>query len=212
MAILEAKSVWVAVRRPGFLFSSWPWRATAYLLSSTPVGLAGLIAILTAIAVGGALTVVLVGVPFLVAAVLSGIPMGVIERRRLGMVGHHAMRAPHEDPREPGIGPWFRQRIGEAASWRELAYTLVFVTVLWPLDLLAVVFALTVPVGLMATPYMLAAYGGGESTMALKQWAVTSYPQAWALAALGLLLLPVAAYALTLVAGVRADAARRLLT
>ncbi len=212
MAILEATSVWGAVRRPGFLFSSWPWRATAYLLSSAPVGLAGLLAILTAFAVGGALSVVVVGVPVLLAALLSGVPMGVVERRRLRMVGHRALRDPHEDPEEPGLGPWCRKRFCEAASWRELAYTLLFVTVLWPLDLLAVVFAFAVPLGLMATPYMLAAYGGGESTTALKQWAVTSYPQAWAFAVLGVLLLPVAAYALTVVAGARAGWARTLLT
>ncbi|WP_121748262.1 sensor domain-containing protein [Streptomyces sp. E2N166] len=211
MAILEATSVWGAVRCPGFLFSSWPWRATAYLLSSTPVGLTALVAIVTLVAVGGVLSVVLVGLPLVLAALLSGVPMGVVERRRLGWVGHQALRDPHEDPEEPGLGPWCRKRFCEAASWRELAYTLLFVTVLWPLDLLAVVFALAVPVSLLATPFMLAAHGGA-STMALKQWAVTSYPQAWALAALGVLLLPLGAYALAVVAGARAGWARLLLT
>ncbi|WP_274563315.1 sensor domain-containing protein [Streptomyces spiramyceticus] len=212
MASKASKTVWAALRRPTFLLTSWPWRAVAYLLSSTPVGVLGLIAVVTAVAVGGALAIVVVGVPLLMAAFLSGVPMGAIERRRLCLLDRRAARTPHGEPDRPGLREWCWTRFREPASWRELAYTLLFVTVLWPLDLLAVVFAFTVPVGLMATPYMLAAYGHGESVMALKQWLVTSYPEAWAMAALGLVLLPAAAYALTVVAGFRAYWARTFLT
>ncbi|MFE9566785.1 sensor domain-containing protein [Streptomyces sp. NPDC006487] len=212
MASMASRTLWAALKRPTFLLSSWPWRAMAYLLSGVPVGLLGLIAITAAVAVGGALAIVLVGVPLLLAVVLSGVPMGAVERRRLRLLDRREVHTPHELPGAPGLRPWAATRLKEAASWRELAYTLLFVTVLWPLDLLAVVFAFTVPVGLMATPYLLAAYGDGDRTMALKQWAVTSYPEAWGMAALGLLLLPAAFYALTALAGARAHWARTLLT
>ncbi|MFJ9178102.1 sensor domain-containing protein [Streptomyces sp. NPDC102360] len=205
-------TMWRALGGRAFLLTSWPWRSLAYLVSGALVGVPGLIAVTAGLAVGGALSVVLIGLPLLVAVALAGLPMGVLERRRLRLIEPGEAPNPHHPVETEGVRSWVLTRLWERATWRELLYTLLFVTVLWPLDLLAVVFALTVPVGLLATPVMLATFGDGEYTMALKEWMVTSYPQACALALLGLVLLPAAAYALSALAGVRARGARLLLT
>lgn len=205
-------TMWYALGGRMFLLSSTPWRSVAYLLSGCLVGVPALVAVTAGLAVGGALSVVLVGLPLLVAVALAGLPVGAVERRRLRLVERGTAFSPHPPVTAPGVRGWALARLRERATWRELLYTLLFATLLWPFDLLAVVFALTVPVGLLATPVLLATTGDGTYTMALKEWMVTSYPHAFALALLGLLLLPAAAYALSALAGVRAWGARLLLT
>ncbi|MFC8664338.1 sensor domain-containing protein [Streptomyces sp. NPDC057199] len=208
---MAKKTMWAALGGRRFLLSSAPWRSVAYLLTGCLVGAPALVAVVTLLAVGGALSVVLVGLPVLAAAALAGLPVGAVERRRLRLVEAGVALSPHPPVETAfGVRRWALARFSERATWRELLYTLLFVTVLWPLDLLVVVFALTVPVGLLATPVLLAA--NGTYTVALKEWMVTSYPHAFALALLGVLLLPAAAYTLSALAGVRAWQARMLLT
>ena len=79
---------WTAVRGSPwrFLGSAWPWRSLAYLLTTVPVGLATLVVLALGLVVGVATLVVVVG-----AVVLAGLPViaaavGVLERRRLGLV------------------------------------------------------------------------------------------------------------------------------
>ncbi|WP_449351506.1 hypothetical protein [Streptomyces shaanxiensis] len=42
---MRSLNVWQALTRSGYLRSGWPWRAAAYLLSSAPVGIVVLLAI-----------------------------------------------------------------------------------------------------------------------------------------------------------------------
>jgi hypothetical protein len=85
--------------RPGFLLSAWPWRSAAYLLTGAVTGAAALVGIVTAAAAGGALAVVLVGLPLLVLVALGGIPVAVVERSRLRLIAGTGYR-----PRR-GCGP-----------------------------------------------------------------------------------------------------------
>lgn len=179
-------TAWQALADRRFLRTSWPWRAAAYLLTG---------------ALTGAVTLVLLplALPLLPSA----------ERRRLRVVDPVPAAGAHRPPGAPGLGPWARTRLAEPATWRELAYGLLTAFVLWPLELLAVVFALVLPLQLIAAPVMLAA--DGEQVNILKAWPATSYPVAVGAAAVGLVLLPVAAYALTALAGARGALARALL-
>ncbi|WP_238696582.1 histidine kinase, partial [Streptomyces sp. E5N298] len=63
---------------------------------------------------------------------------------------------------------------------------------------------------LAATPLLMATFGGGEEAKVLKQWTVTTWPAAFGVAVLGLLLLALGGYALGLAAGARAELARVL--
>ncbi|MET7646376.1 sensor domain-containing protein [Streptomyces sp. NPDC005426] len=208
---MRSHHVWQALTRSGYLLSHWPWRAAGYLLSSAPVGVVVLLVIVLGTATGSVLAVALIGLPLLALVALSGLPVAAVERRRLRIVDRRPAPTPHRVPDEPGLLAWGRTRFREQATWRELGYTLAFATVLWPLDLLALGMALVVPVGLAATPVMMATVGDGEEAPVLKMWTATSWPEALATAVPGLLLFAVSGYVIGAVAAARAGLTRLLL-
>ncbi|WAZ27113.1 sensor domain-containing protein [Streptomyces cinnabarinus] len=197
--------------RPGFLLSPWPWRAAAYLLTGVATGLAVLVAIVTLVAVGGVLAIVLVGLPLLACAALAGLPVAAVERRRLRLIDASPARGRHHEPAEPGLWCWFATRLRERQTWRELGYALVFAVLLWPAEALAVTVALLFPASMVATPLLMATAGDGQEAKVLKQWTVTDWPTAFGVALLGVLLLAAGAYVLAVTAGARAELTRLLI-
>ncbi|MFD7716209.1 sensor histidine kinase [Streptomyces sp. NPDC059814] len=207
----SSPGLWQALRQRHYVRGGWPWRAALYLLTSVPLGIATLTVLLLLAVAGGALTVVLIGIPLLLTLVLAGIPLAALERRRLGLVDPRPLAPAHREPDGTGLSSWLRTRLQERATWRELGYALLFALVLWPLEALAVGTALTVCGGLIAAPVMLAA-SGGEEARVLKFWLVHSYPPAFAALLAGLVLLPLSAYPLGVLAAGRALLTRQLLS
>ncbi|CAL9490652.1 sensor histidine kinase [Streptomyces sp. enrichment culture] len=208
---MRSRDLWQALSARRYLLSAWPWRATAYLLTGAVTGAATLVGLAVALVVGGALTVVLVGLPLLLLTALAGIPLARLERHRLRLVDLAPVPGrPVREPPATGPWPWLVTRLRERATWRELGHALLFALLLWPLDALVVAFALAVPLHLAATPLVMATFGGGEEAKVLKQWTVTTWPTACGVAVLGLLLLALGGYALGLAAGARAELARVL--
>ncbi|WP_030608204.1 sensor histidine kinase [Streptomyces fulvoviolaceus] len=197
--------------RPGFLLSAWPWRSVGYLLTGVVCGVLALVGIVTLAAVGGALAIVLVGLPLLVVLALAGLPVARVERRRLRLVDLDPAPDPQRLPATEGLWVWLMTRLREQATWRELGYALLFAGLLWPADALVVTVALLFPVSMAATPLLMATVGGGEETKVLKQWTVTTWPTAFGVAVLGLLLLALGAYVLGVAAGARAELTRLLI-
>ncbi|MEU5341569.1 sensor domain-containing protein [Streptomyces sp. NPDC020766] len=197
--------------RPGFLLSAWPWRSAAYLLTGALTGVAALVGIVTLAAVGGALAIVLVGLPLLVLVALSGIPVTWVDRHRLRLIDRDPLSGRHQVPTAPGLWPWLTTRLCEQATWREFGYTLLFAGLLWPVDALAVTVALLCPLSMVATPLLMATVGDGHEAKVLKQWTVTTWPTAFGVAVLGLLLLGLCAYALGVMAGARGELTRLLI-
>ncbi|MFJ1695957.1 sensor histidine kinase [Streptomyces sp. NPDC088252] len=208
---MHPRNVWQAMTGPDFLRSAWPWRSVAYLVTGVVAGAVALVSIVTAAAVGGVLAVVLVGLPLLVLAALGGIPVASVERRRLRLIDLDPAADQHRTPSVPGLWGWLRTRLREQVTWRELGYALLFAVVLWPLDALAVMVALLCPASMAATPVLLATLGDGRETKVLKQWTVTTWPAAFGVAVLGVVLLALGAYLLGLVAGARAELTRLLI-
>jgi signal transduction histidine kinase len=208
---MRSRNVWQALARPGFLLTSWPWRSAGYLLSSAPVGLTALVAIVVAVGIAGGLSIVVVGLPLLAFLGLAGLPVAAVERWRLRLMELDPAPSVHKEPDRPGLVALLRTRYREQATWRELAYALLFAVVLWPLDLLAAGVALSLVLGLISTPVLMATAGHGHEAKALKLWSVSSYPEAVGLSLLGVVLLGVVAYVLGPLAGARA-ALTRLLT
>ncbi|MEV0223783.1 sensor domain-containing protein [Streptomyces sp. NPDC050704] len=196
--------------RPDFLRSSWPWRSIAYLFTGVVTGIAALVTVVTVALVGGVLAVVLVGLPLLVLTALAGIPVAAVERRRLRLVDRDPAPGQHRAPTAPGLWSWLTTRLQEQATWRELAYALLFGVLLWPIDALAVTLGLLFPLSMTAAPLVMATVGDGEAKV-LKQWTVTTWPAATAVALLGLVLLALCCYALGFVAGARAELTRLLI-
>ncbi|MET9822847.1 sensor domain-containing protein, partial [Streptomyces sp. NPDC006349] len=117
------RDLWQALPAPRYLLSAWPWRSVAYLVTGAAAGAATLVAVVAAVAVGGVLTVVLVGLPMLVLTSLVGIPVARLERHRLRLVDR--VPAPARTLRQPpATGPWawLTTRLRERATWRELGH------------------------------------------------------------------------------------------
>ncbi|MGW2783662.1 sensor histidine kinase [Streptomyces populi] len=197
--------------RPGFLLSAWPLRSAAYLLTGAVTGVAALAGFVTSAAVCGVLAVVLVGLPLFVVVALGGIPVAWAERHRLRLVDRTPVSGRHRVPAAPGLRAWLTTRLREQATWRELGYALLFAGVLWPVDALVVTAALLLPVSLVATPLLMATAGDGHEAKVLKQWTVTTWPAAFGVAVLGVLLMGVGAYVLGTAAGARAGLTRLLI-
>ena len=191
--------MWQALGSRWFVLSRWPWRAAGYLLAEVVIGAVTLVvAVLLAVAVP-------VG---LAGFALLGLPVARVERRTLRLIDERPAPAGHRTPARPGLRAWLGSRFTEALTWRELGYALLL-AVLWPLDLLAVVLAVGVPVALLATPALLAL--DGEQVNVLKAWPVTSMPVAFSVAALAPVAFVLSAYGMTVLAGARAALARTLI-
>ncbi|MEV4946038.1 sensor domain-containing protein [Streptomyces sp. NPDC053755] len=199
---MQPRTPWQALTRRRYLRTAWPWRSAGYLASGVATGVPALLVLL--LLVGS--SVVLVGLPLLL---LAGVALGGIERRRLRLVELDPAVDPHRVPDAPGLAAWLRLRAREQATWRELAYAVLHATVLWPLDALVLAVGLGLPAVLMSTPVQLAV--DGEEAKAVKAYLVTSYPEAFAAALLGLVLLLALLHPLAALAGARAALSRALL-
>ncbi|WP_217566567.1 sensor histidine kinase [Streptomyces sp. GbtcB7] len=197
--------------RSDFLLSSWPWRSAGYLLTGVLTGAAALVGIVITVAAGGVLALVLVGLPLLLLAALSGLPVTWVERHRLRLIDRDPAPDRHRVPEAGGLRSWLTTRLRESVTWRELGYALLFAGLLWPVDALVITVALLAPLSMAATPLLMATAGDGRETKVLKQWTVTTWPTAFGTAVLGLVLLALGAYVLGVTAGARAELTRVLI-
>src|SRR5688500_10525 len=168
---MNTSTAWRALTSGRLHRGWWPWRSVAYVATGALAGLAAFIAITTVFGLGVTFPVVLIGIPLLIATALSGIPVGIVERFRLRLVDTRPTHAPHREPPRTGLASWARTRLTEPGTWRALGYALLHATLLWPLDLLVLGFALVVPGSLALAPAALALAGDGEVKLA-KLWLV----------------------------------------
>ncbi|MBT2441267.1 sensor domain-containing protein [Streptomyces sp. ISL-36] len=202
---MQPRTPWQALTRPRYPRTAWPWRSAGYLASGVVTGVAALLALLLLVVC----SLFLVGLPLLL---LAGVALGGIERRRLRLVELDPAVDPHRVPEAPGLAAWLRVRVREQATWRELAYAVLHATVLWPLDLIVLAVSLGLPVTLITAPLQLALDGHARPEIkVVKAFLVTSYPQAFATALLGAVLLLALLYPLAALAGARAALSRALL-
>jgi len=192
-----------------FLSSARPWRSFAYLLSGAFAGPACALALVTLTLSGALLALVLVGLLLLPGVVLLGVPVAEVERLRLRLIDPVPVTGGHRVPAAPGPSAWVRTRLGERATWREFAYTLLLAAVLWPIDLLV---ACGVP--LLAGALLFAAAGSvvyPDTTVALVVFSLSGPRATVAAVLLAVLVAVVGAYLMTFVAAGHATLARMLL-
>ncbi|GAA3716769.1 sensor histidine kinase [Nonomuraea antimicrobica] len=181
----------------------------AYLVTGVGVGAIVLVLFLGFLVTGAVMTLVLVGIPMVLALGLGGVPVAALERTRLRIIDGEPATSPHRVPGRPGLRAWLELRFREQATWRELAYTGLLVVVLWPVELAIMLYGLVLPVAMICTPLAL---GEADSINVFKTWRVEGYPGAFLVAALGVVVLLLAVYPLTALAMVHAMLARFLLT
>ncbi|UNO38543.1 sensor domain-containing protein [Streptomyces sp. MST-110588] len=126
-------------------------RSAGYLAGGFPIGQVWLIVAALAATVGLATALLLVGLPLLALAALSGIAVGAVERARLRWFTGTPVPSPHT-PVTGGPFAWARRRLTEPATWWELAYA-VFHCLLSFADFVLVIGGLSLSAALLAAPY-----------------------------------------------------------
>ncbi|MCK9877827.1 sensor domain-containing protein [Frankia sp. Ag45/Mut15] len=203
-------TVWQALRRRDYLAGWWPLRAAAYLASGVLLAVTALVLLSVLAVIGSALAVLLVGLPMLVGLLLSGIPIGAVERSRLRLVDSRPVGNPHLSLERPGALAFARARFGELASWRELCYVGLLCLLLWPTGLAALAGGIGLPVALFYTSASLLT-GLNPVVRPLPGWSVQGTWPALGSLVLAAVLLPAGCYLVGVVAAVHARLARLLL-
>ncbi|NUT99047.1 MAG: sensor histidine kinase, partial [Saccharothrix sp.] len=196
---------WKALRRRNFLLTRWPWRALAFV-AATP-----LVAVVVAVPVGvlsapgllalsptqpGRFAFAVVGLALLGAGLpWVARPLARLERRRLRLLD------PRPVPHHPPTG--YR----DAATWREVAYAVLLLT-LGPLVYVPAFLVAAVPFVLLAGPLLLMSADG---PVALGFVVADSFDESLGYALAGLVALPAVPYLWSLVAAAHAAVARALL-
>jgi len=181
-----------------FLFSAWPWRCVAYLVTTIVVAFA-------------VWTVCTVGTLFPPVLVLLGLPVGALERRRLLILEPEAAPTPHVTP-PPGVGGWLRTRLSEVATWRELGYTVSLGSVLFFADVIALGM-LFFGALLMVVPIFVAlGVPPGTVNFQIGDWDIDTLPKAIAVAAVALPFTIFTVYGLSALAGGQAAFTKWLLS
>jgi hypothetical protein len=187
-------------------------RDALYLLTGLPAGIVTFTVLVTGLSLAAGLAITLLGIPVLLATLYAARAMGDVERRRVGWV----LGTPVARTVRPWAGgPWarFKAAVTDAGAWRDTVHGLVLLP-LGVAGFTAAVTAWSTALGLATSP--------------LWMWSVpedADRPDNWALdllnshavgpsigrVALGLALIPVAAWACRALADAFARAARALL-
>jgi signal transduction histidine kinase len=221
----EPTTVLTAITRRRFLLTGWPWRSLGHVLTTVPV-----VCVV-------ALPFAAFCVPWLVLAVWSGagmypqplgrvlflgvlgavlvfglgplvaIPLAALERTRLRLVSRDRALSAHRCPPAAGLWAWVRTRYTEAATWRELGYTFLLLTLVPALWLSGAVIVGLIVV-MVVSPLLVR---DGDEAVALGFSQITSVDQAVPYAIAGLLLLPAIPYVSALIAGLHGALTRSLL-
>jgi signal transduction histidine kinase len=204
------------------LVSSWPWRSAGYLFTTLPLALPAFAALaipwlvlaarLTAdnSPVGMIVFLILLGGALIgVVGPLIAMPLADLERRRLRIVDTRPVGS-HQRKASAGPVSWLRARYADPATWREVGYTCLLASVAPVLSLAALLAAMLAGV-FVASPFLVLAQRPGDGPVALGVGQVATVGQAMPYAIAGVLLLPLVAYLVTLLAGAHAAVARGLL-
>lgn len=175
----------------------------AFLLLSGVLGIFWFVVAVVGLSVGGALTVVGIGIPIL-AATIGALVWGThLERSRIRVFLGIDIPSPYRDL--PQDGGWIKRgwrMLRTQALWRDVAYLML----LFPLGLFELAVAL-IPLQFAIAP-VIAFFGGTSSVF---WWQINSFPESiWALVVGAILLVPLS-IGVNLLAMLHGEIAKRLL-
>jgi len=215
-------SLFNALTRRRYPITAWPWRALAYLVSTTPIAFCvavGWAIVATPwVATAGRLRdgrpldgvivfgmVVTAGLAVTIGPLLA-VPLAALERVRMLIVDNRPVRSGHR-PVNGNLLRWLRVRYTESATWREVAYSLFLAG---PVNVAygTVAVLILVDLATILAPFFIEP-GGAPVKIGFTE--VTSVGQASAYAIIAAVLLPAVPYLLGLLAAGHAAVARALL-
>jgi signal transduction histidine kinase len=184
-----------------------------YLLATLPVGIFWFTVSVTLIAAGLPLVVVWIGLPILWAAFLLWRRGASVERRFVAWGLDRSIGDPYRPEPDGKLRERWLSRLGDPATWRDLAYLILLLPlgVLW---FTLVVITLALPLGLLATPFTYRLFPDGQYSFVSAGWewlVIDSLPSALLAAGLGLMLLPLIPLVARGLATIHGEIARGLL-
>jgi signal transduction histidine kinase len=199
----EPESIFLSIRNlPGV--RSWKiLNDIVFLLLSGVLGILWFVVAIVGLSVGGALTIVGVGIPIL-AATLGALVWGAhLERTRIRVFLGIDIPSPYRDlPQDGGLFKRGWRLLRNSAVWRDVAYLLL----LFPVGLLELTVAL-IPVQFLITP-VITFVGGSNSIL---WWDINSFPESIVALVLGAVLLVPLSILINLMATLHGEMAKRLL-
>ncbi|WP_218038636.1 sensor histidine kinase [Acrocarpospora pleiomorpha] len=131
-------NAWEAMSQPPLrlLRSSWPWRSFGYAMSGALIG-ALLLGVLTLVVVAVTTTAPYLIVMLVLFFVYVSRPVARFERRRLRLVDFEPAQADYRRADADSLTARLAARFTDPATWRELAYAVLFGSALWGVDLVA---------------------------------------------------------------------------
>ncbi|MGW5738913.1 MULTISPECIES: sensor histidine kinase [Streptomyces] len=101
------------------------WKEIAHLLANLPIGVAGFIYVVVALAAGGGLAVTVVGLPLLASALGGSRLIGKAERSRARKLLGVRVDEPSPLPRQRGHGffSWLWSSLKDPVGWRTMLYS-----------------------------------------------------------------------------------------
>jgi len=106
------------------------WRTNVYVLVSFPIGITTFTFFTTMIALGVGLLIVWIGIPILVATVISTRLLAGVERRRLGWLLGEKIPSPYLPPHRDSLFGRLQSSLGDSALWKDLLWLLIVLPVL----------------------------------------------------------------------------------
>jgi signal transduction histidine kinase len=182
------------------------WRRIAYLVLALPLGIGYFVVIAAGLSTGLGVAVVTFGLPVVIMTWIWRL-MARFER----LLASRLLGIELPPPYRSAEGGWFARllsRLGDPATWKDLAYLIVHLP-LGIVDFTAVALLLAPPLSLVAAPLLYWTVPGGVDAGLLT---VDSAPVAGAAFVAGLILLPIAVRGASAFATLHATFARMMLT
>jgi signal transduction histidine kinase len=165
-----------------------PYVSALFLVLNFCLGVFWFVCLVTLLAVGVGTAITLIGIPILLITMVIWHGGAMFERWRYRALFGDEIPSPYKPT--PGGSLWkdIKVRLGDSATWLDLAYLFL----LFPIgiaEFVIVTFSVSFPLSFIATPAIV--WLGGESDIGPGR-TVDSFPEAFALAPIGILLLPIA--------------------
>ncbi len=174
-----------------------------FLLLSGVLGIMWFVVTIVGLTVGGALSIIGVGIPILAATIGALVWGAHLERSRIRVFLGIDIPSPYRDL--PQDGGWIKRgwrMLRTTALWRDVAYLLL----LFPIGLVELTVAL-VPLQFVISP-VIAFFGGTSSVF---WWEINSFPESILALAIGAILLVPLSILINLMAIAHGELAKRLL-
>jgi signal transduction histidine kinase len=107
------------------MFSVEPWVAAAFMILSFGLGLFWFCLLVPMIATGLGTLVILIGLPILALSLVAWVAGARVERWRVKAFFGDAIADPYRPLPEGSLWAKFKTRIGDAATWKDLAYLIL---------------------------------------------------------------------------------------